>query len=81
MLVAIRLTPAALRTSLDAMYAFVFVRMTLRALAPAPAKEMPARPPLAANAAAAVVAVIVASSTAERLMPPGVETSVHGPVA
>ena len=79
-LVASRLTPAALRTSLDAMYASVFVRITFRASAPAPAKEIATPPTEPATAAAAVVALIVACSAADRAIPPGDETGVHEPL-
>src|ERR1051326_8815381 len=79
-LVAPRLTPAALRTSLAEMYASVLVRMTFRASAPAAANAIAIPPTEPANAAAAVVAVMAALSVAEGEKPPGVETLVHEPV-
>jgi hypothetical protein len=62
----------ALSTSLSVIAASVVVRITLRAAAPAPAKETPATPTVAAIAAPATSALIVAFASASTVMSPGV---------
>ena len=61
--------PPALVSVLASTYARVFVRMTLKASAPAPLRERPPRnEPVPAALAAKAVAVIVASSVARTAM-------------
>ena len=59
-----------------AISAFVSVRMTFVALAPAPATATPTSPPPIATEAADVVAVIVAASFASTVMLPTVDCSI-----
>ncbi len=73
--VAVTDTAPALSTSESAMNAFVDVRITFVASAPAPDSAMPVWPKLAASEAATAVAVIVASSVAASVTPPSVVCS------
>src|SRR5215208_5763500 len=68
-----KMSPAAAR-SLESTYAFVLVRMTLTASAPAPEMANAPAPKLPAALAATAVDVIVAASTALTVMSPAGET-------
>ena len=75
--IASRTTSPSLSTTLSSMYAFVVVRMTFWAAAPAPLTETPTAPPEIATEAAEVSEEMVALSIASTRMspPPVVPTS------